>query len=536
MIRPGDLRSRADEGTIGRWRRSGYVTDEVLGYLLETASTVWGDRPAVITDAGVVTYRQLQARSAAVARTLIDRGIRPGDVVCWMLPTDSRAIAVASAIWRIGAVSSPLVPIYGTREIAAAVDCVRPAAIITDAEGRSRQLAEEFDAVFAQVGHSPRARLLMGGEAVGWTAAESAGPGSLPAGLEPASADEAGLILFTSGTESLPKAAVHSIAGIGHEVRSCVAEWGITFRDRMFMSSPMTHITGLLQGFLIPARTGASAVLMDRWEADAAVALIERAGATYMAGATPFLRELDTAYRRSGLERSSIRQYCCGGASVPPDLIRAVGDLGIAAYRAWGMTELPTATLSNELDPIGARADTDGRLAPGVELRVVGDDGRELGTGQVGALHLRGPELMLGYLDGEANDAAFGAGGWFDTGDIGLIGDDGRVRVSGRTKDIINRGGEKFSAREIEDVLVQHPDVTSAAVVAVPGGRLGERIGVAVVSRRRSLAIDDLAAHVVASGLARQKRPELLTLVDAIPANATGKVDKRAVQALLLDL
>lgn len=531
-----DLRSRVDEATVRSWRRAGLRTDEVLGHILERAASSWGERVAAITERGSVSYRELQAQSSAVARTLVDRGVGPGDVVCWMLPTDPRAIAVASAIWRIGAVSCPVVPIYGPREMAAVADRVRPAAIITDAVVRGRALAEEFDAVLDGMSHRPRARLLVEGAASGWTPATAMGPGSLPGGIEPGAGDDPGLILFTSGTESAPKAAVHGIAGIGHEVRSCVTEWGITFRDRMFMSSPMTHITGLLQGFLIPARTGAPAVLMDRWDADAAVALIERTGATYMAGATPFLRELETSYRRAGLERSSIRQYCCGGASVPPGLIRSVADLGIAAYRAWGMTELPTATLQNELDPLDARADTDGRLAPGVELRVLDDDDRELPPGETGALQLRGPELMLGYLDEEANARAFRPGGWFDTGDIGAIDGAGRVRVSGRTKDIINRGGEKFSAREIEEVLLRHPEVQSVAVVAIPGGRLGERIGAAVVSPRADLTLDDLATHVMAAGLARQKRPEMLAVVDALPVNATGKVDKRAIREIFVDL
>lgn len=529
------LAPRVDDRTRRRWRSLGYWTDEALGWVLESSARAWPDRIAVVTPRREVTYGELQAQSTAVARTLLDRGVGPGDVVSWMLPTDAQAIAVASAIWRIGAVSSPIVPLYGAREMTAVLDQVRPAAIVTAAQIRNRHLAEEFDDVLDTIGHRPAARLLWDGAATGWRPATGSGPGSLPDRVLPASGDAPGLILFTSGTESAPKGAVHSIAGMGHEVRSCVSEWGVTFRDRMFMASPMTHITGLLQGYLMPARTGAAAVLMDRWDPAEAVELIERTGATYMAGATPFLRELDQAYRATGRERSSIRQYCCGGASVPPQLVRRVGELGITAYRAWGMTELPTSSFANELDPVDVRADTDGRLSPGVELRVLDDEGRPLPAGEVGSLHLRGPEMMLGYLQEEANARAFAPGGWLDTGDVGLIGDDGCIRISGRTKDIINRGGEKYSAREIEEAVARHPDVAAVAVVAVPGGRLGEQVGAVVVTTRPDLGLVEIGRHVTSLGLARQKQPEQLVLVDAIPVNPTGKVDKRAVLALLQD-
>jgi non-ribosomal peptide synthetase component E (peptide arylation enzyme) len=196
------------------------------------------------------------------------------------------------------------------------------------------------------------------------------------------------------------------------------------------------------------------------------------------------------------------------------------------------MTELPTATLSNELVPLEVRAESDGRLAPGVELRALDDDGNALDAGETGALQLRGPEMMLGYLNPELGAHAFVDGGWFDTGDVGSIDRNGDVHISGRTKDIINRGGEKYSAREIEEVIARHPDVTAVAVVAVPGGRLGERIGAVVVSTR-PLSLSEIGAHVTGAGLAKHKQPELLAMAPSIPTNATGKVDKRAVLKLL---
>lgn len=514
---------------IARWRGRGFLTDERLGWMLEDRAREMPDRIAVITPSRRITYRELQARAAAIARTLVAAGVRGSDRVSWMLPTDVEAICVASAIWRIGAVSCPIVPIYGRREMSAVLDQVRPAAVITSPLVRGRQLADELDDVLAELGHAPTARLIVGGRVAGWTDAEQAGPGGLPDAVIPSAPGDASLVLFTSGTEAAPKGAVHSNAGLVHELRTCITEWGITFRDRMFMASPMTHITGLLQGFLIPTRVGGAAILLDRWDAGEAVGLIEDNGGTYMAGATPFLRELLDAYRAHGADSSSLRQYCCGGAAVPPELIRTADDLGIAAYKAWGMTELPTSTLANELDPLWARAEADGRLAPGVELKVTSDDGEELGVGREGRLHLRGPEMMIGYLRETAAPPI--VDGWFDTGDVGFLGEDGYVRISGRTKDIINRGGEKFSVREIEGHLAQHPLIESVAVLAVPGGRLGEQIG-AVIVGAPELTTADLVAFMTEHGVAKQKTPEIIVTVDAIPTTSTGKVDKRATLAL----
>ncbi len=334
----------ADHRAIGlreRWRTAGYWTDESLGDLLERSATAWPDRVAVHTASDSFTFAQLQARSSAIARTLLQGGVRPGDAVSWMLPTGPDAIAVAAAIWRIGAVSSPMVPLSGVSDMTNILGQVRPAAIIAAADHRGRRLPDELDDAIVAAGLGRVARYVIGERTAGWQDVASEGPGAISRAVLPADPTEPCLILFTSGTESAAKGVLHSAVGMHHELRTTIAEWGITFRDRMFMASPLTHITGLLQGFAIPARVGASAVLMDRWNGEEGMELVERTGATYMAGAAPFLRELLAAYRASGLDRSSLRQYCCGGAAVPPDLIEGIGEFGVAGYRAWGMTELP---------------------------------------------------------------------------------------------------------------------------------------------------------------------------------------------------
>ncbi|MFF0818682.1 class I adenylate-forming enzyme family protein [Rhodococcus sp. NPDC003318] len=529
----GSWNPRVGEERVAAWRRAGFRTEQTIGSLLEDSATRWPTRIAAVTEREQVTFGELAARSRQVAAALVAGGVRSGDLVCWMLPTGPDAIAVAAAIWRIGAVSSPLVPIYGLREIKAALEQVRPAAIVTTGNSSRRSHPDEFLEACREVGVRPPVLLLTDGRHPGWRAISDERGGGIPSGAIPSAANDPALVLFTSGTESEPKGVVHSVAGLAHELRTTVTGWGLSFRDRMVMASPMTHITGLLQGFMIPAQVGAAAILMERWDADRCVELIEEHGATYMAGATPFLRELAQAYASTGRDRSRLVQYCCGGASVPPALIRSVEDLGIKAYRAWGMTELPTATLPNELDSVEDRSETDGRLAPGVELKVVDEAGEPVPAGEVGELFLRGPEMMLGYVRRNLDGTAFTADGWMRTGDRGWVDDRGQVTVTGRSKDIINRGGEKFSVREIEDAVARHPDVSQVAVVAVPGGRLGERVGAAVVSGRTDLSIDEIGTAVAEAGLAWQKRPEIVAVFESLPTNATGKIDRKALAELL---
>lgn len=527
--------ARVPGPVLDGWKRAGFHTEQTIGGLLEDSAAKWPHRVAAITPSDRVTFAELALRSHRVAATLIESGVRPGDAVAWLLPTGADAIAVAAAIWRIGAVSSPLVPIYGARELTTALSQVRPTAIVTSAAPGRRDYPDEFDEVCRAVELTPRARLVTSGRHPGWSSLDDARPGNLPDRVRPAPADQPALVLFTSGTESEPKGVIHTVEGLAHELRSTITGWGLTYQDRMVMASPMTHITGLLQGFMIPAQVGAAAILLERWDADLCVDLIEQHSATYMAGATPFLRELHASYLASGRDRSTLRQYCCGGASVPPELIRTVNDLGIAAYRAWGMTELPTATLPSELDPLEARSETDGALAPGVEVSIVDDSGANVAPGEVGELLLRGPEMMRGYVRAELDKDAFTPEGWFRTGDLGTVDADRRVRITGRSKDIINRGGEKLSAREIEEAVGHHPDVTAVAVCAVPGGRLGERVGAAVVTRRADLSVDEIGRAVAAAGLARQKQPEMLAVVDSLPTNLTGKIDRKTLRALFTD-
>jgi acyl-CoA synthetase len=511
---------------VQAWRDTGRLTDERIGWCLDRAADQWPARGAVVADGATHSFADLRARADGVAHALLGAGVGPGDVVTWMLPNGVDALAVAAAVWRIGAVNNPVVPIYREHELSFVLDQLRPAAVVTAGEHRGRRHAEEFDDVLAGLAHQPAARLVSG-VARGWGSIHDLpSMPRLPNGVAPAPADDPCLVLYTSGTTAAPKGAVHSSATLLQEVRSMQREWALTWRDVMFMASPVTHITGLLQGLLVPTAVGARSVLADRWDPEESVDRIEAEGATYMAGATPFLQGVVEQYGRRGIARPALRQFTCGGSAVPPHLVEAADAVGIAAHRAWGMTEFPTTTLAGENDPLERRAYTDGHRAEAVEVEAVDEDRRPLPAGGEGELRVRGPERMLGYVDPELSAEVVDDGGWFYTGDLGAVDDAGYVTVTGRRKDIINRGGEKFSAREIEDLLVRHPAVAEVAVVGVPGGRLGERVCAAVVARDAAPEAGELRSFLEAQRIARQKIPEEFRIMDELPHTPAGKVQK----------
>jgi cyclohexanecarboxylate-CoA ligase len=287
------------------------------------------------------------------------------------------------------------------------------------------------------------------------------------------------------------------------------------------MASPLSHITGLSYGILLPVDLGGAVVLQERWDAHRAAALIEQTGCTFTVSATPFLRGLADAY--AGRGGSSLRSFVCGGADIPAALVREASRvMGTRVLRTYGSTELPTATMADpDADP-DAAAGSDGVAMGGNEVTTRPD-----ASGSPELL-VRGPELFLGYLDGRLNGEAFTPDGWFRTGDLAEIGAGGAVRIVGRIKDVINRGGEKFSAAEIEAVLLTHPDIADVAVVAYPDPVLVERACAFVVPRPgvRAPGVDELRSVVVGAGLAVQKSPERVLEVSELPRTASGKVQR----------
>jgi len=511
---------------LAEYRRFGYVSDLTMSASVVRAARQWGSRPAIIDGGQQLTYQEVLEVVERAAAWLVGAGVGPGNVVCWQTPNWWEAHVLGLAIWHVGAVSCPIAPFYREHELRHVIEQVRPAAVVTAETFRGFANAEAFDDLLAAAGLGDTVRVVLRGTRQGWSSFDVVVSHSRRQESAILGADEPCLILFTSGTTSGAKAAVHSSRTLLAETRQLADAWGLSWEDVAYMAAPLQHITGVLNAMTIPLLVGASAVLAERWEPDVAVADIMRHRVTYSAGATVFLQELTDAARAAGVHLP-LRNFACGGAAVPRAVMECSEEQGIPASRVYGMTELPTVTVMNRAYPFDLRAETDGAIAPGVQVRVIGINGEPLAAGRAGELLVRGPEQMLGYLDPAANRTALGDAGWFCTGDVGVVDGSGFVTITGRLKDVINRGGEKFSARDIEDLLIAHPAVRNAAVVPGPDARFGEvPVAFVVFDQPGQASADELARHLHATGLARQKTPVAWHFVDALPMTPSGKVKK----------
>lgn len=490
-----------------------------FGAILRAAAATHGSEPAVRDEPAALDYRALLDAATRVASGLRARGVEPGDRVLIQLPNWWETVAAAWGVFLAGGVLVPVVPIYRERELGFVIDQVEPAAVMAPAEYRGHDHARMLRAVLAATRPAPLITVRGDPDGDDLTALLAAPPGDLPADPPP---DDVAVVLYTSGTSAAPKGVLHSHRTLMTEVRE-VRRWCRLdgSPQRIFMPSPLSHITGLSYGVLLPADLGAEVVLQDRWDQAAAAALVERAGCTFTVSATPFLRGLTAEY--AGRGRSSLQTFVCGGADIPPSLVREARHvLGARVLRTYGSTEFPTVTMVEpDADP-DAAAGTEGRPMSAAELTV-----RQDADGSAELL-VRGAELFLGYLDPALNADAFTSDGFFRTGDVAELTAAGELRITGRTKDIINRGGEKFSAAEVEAVLLDHPAVADVAVVSYPDPVLVERAAAFVVLAAGAdpPGVAELRDVVTGAGLAIQKAPERVVVVAELPRTASGKVQR----------
>ena len=458
-----------------------------------------------------LTFGELRDRGERVAAGLYDMGVRPGTVVAWQLPTRIETALLSFALARIGAVQSPVIPFYRDREAGFAL----------------RESKAEFFAtpgVWRGFDHTEMARRL---GARGIFEAYDELPDGDPAVLPPPPSDGTAVrwIYWTSGTTSDPKGVLHTdrslIAG-----GSCLAHaLHLSASDIGSMAFPFAHIAGpdytvmlLLYGF--------PAVMFEQFALPDALDGYRRHGVTVAGGSTAFYSMFLTEQRKSPADRivPTLRLLAGGGAPKPPEIYHAVvREMGCQLTHGYGMTEVPMITMGAPDDTAENLATTEGRPPKGMEIRVVDADGKQLPYGVDGEVRLRGEAVCQGYLDPVQSAAAFDDDGFLITGDLGHLKATGHLVLTGRAKDIIIRKGENISAKEIEDLLHQHPGVGDAAVVGLPDPERGERV-CAVVEQRSGaaeLTLQELTAYLRGEGLSTYKLPEQLEIVDALPRNDT---------------
>jgi acyl-CoA synthetase (AMP-forming)/AMP-acid ligase II len=507
------------------------------GTVAEFARSLAQRRPDEIThvfDGTPCRIGELLAESERLAGALHARGLRTGDVVAFQLPNWRETVTIDLACAALGLVVAPIIPIYRDAEIGFMLsDCRAKAFFIPD-----RYRGFDYAAMMQRLKSSlPDLRLLscVRPSVPYEDAYQALVDRHAPLTEYPkVPAEAVKIILYTSGTTGHPKAVLHSHITLALVMRRVFASWGQGPGDTMLMASPVTHVTGFAAALELPLLCGIRSVIMEKWDAATGLDLIEREGATVSIGATPFLQELVAEAQRQGRGLPSLRHYVCGGAAVPPLLIRQANEVlaKCRAFRVFGSSEAPMVTVGFWGDEqLDLAAETDGEIF-GYDVKLVDAEGAAVPNGTEGEICVRGPSLFLGYANPEQTRESFDAEGYFLTGDLGVLNESKALTITGRKKDLINRGGEKISAKEIEDVLHRNPAVAEAAVVSMPHERLGETACAYIVSAP-GVAADaaSLAAHVLASGVAKQKIPERFVFADVLPRTPSGKIKKDTLRA-----
>jgi cyclohexanecarboxylate-CoA ligase len=526
---------------IERETAAGYWRDQVITDFLDTFAARTPDKVAFVDSRRQVTYAELKAEVDAVALGLLAKGVGPGDVVSFQLPNWIEWIVVHYAVSRIGAVSNPLIPIYREREVGFMVGLARSKLIVVPTEFRGFDFPAMIDGLRDQWEVDPEL-VVVGDESWDALKADGALRGAEElAALRP-DPNDVTLLIFTSGTTGEPKGVMHTHNTMVAANDPLPDRLGVGPDSVLHMASTLAHLTGFLYGARLNVQNGATCVLQDVWDATSFVELIEQHGITYTSAATPFLHDLVTAPALDDHDTSSLVRFCCMGAPIPRAMVRqAKAKLpGLVVIGGWGQTEEGLVTIGIPGDPEDKIIETDGFPWPGMEIRVVDAVGDVVPAGQEGALQVRGPFLFVGYAERleltreQMVPAEDDRGDWFDTGDLAFIDEDGYLRISGRAKDVIIRGGENIPVAYVENVLYEHPDVESVAVVAVPDPRLQERACACLVLKPgASLTIDDLRAFLATKGVSKHYWPEKLVLFGEFPKTPSGKIQKFQLRELV---
>ena len=504
--------------------------------LVERAAAEHADHVLLADDHGrSFTGGELAATAEAVAAALLARGIGAGTHVSWQLPTTLEALVVMVALARLGAVQNPIIPVLRERDVGFVTQQTEAEFFLVPEQWRgfahgdmARALAVErgFEVVICDHETDPAT-----------TGGALRLPLGDPASLPPAVADPGVIrwLYYSSGTTSVPKGVRHTDPSILASATGVIDGLGVRADDVYPIAFPVAHIGGVSM-LVASLTTGFQFLAFDQWDPGSTPERMAAHDPTILGSAVPFFLAYLNAQERHGSDPlfPRLRIGTGGGAPLPADLNRAMREtFGIRGIcNSWGLTEFPIVTFATPDDDFEVLDTTVGFPVRGVEIRVVDDDERVLDAGEEGELRLKGPQCFAGYVDAALDAAAFDADGWFRTGDLGSVDRDGRVRVTGRLKEIVIRNAENISALEVEELLFRSRDIADAAVIGVPDPRTGERVCAVIVPvDGATVGLDNVVAHFKALDVAPYKIPERVEIVDVIPRNAMGKALKNDIKA-----
>lgn len=519
---------------------SGAWNDKLITDYLDQAVASTPDREAIVgyqvtsDTRTALTYRELNDKVTRMAAGLVALGIGKGEVVACQLPNWWQTTALHLACVRVGAILNPLMPIFRARELRFMLKHGETKLLVIPKVFRGFDYEAMIDGIRGEL-PDLETLLVIGGEGersfeqrlleTPWE--EQFDTKALFAEYQP-TADDPTQLLYTSGTTGEPKGVMHTSNTLLSNVRPYSDRLHLTSDDKVLMASPVAHQTGFMYGIMMPVYLGTTAILQDIWDAEYVCKVIAAEKPAFTMAATPFLADLvKTAPKHEG-ELDSLRIFVSAGAPIPSAVVEQAGKvLKAKIVSAWGMTENGAVTTTCPEDPPERASQSDGKPLPYTEVKVTDFQDNELPTGEEGNLLFRGCSLFVGYLK---RPELYGVDdeGWFSTGDLARIDKDGYIRITGRTKDVVIRGGENIPVVEVENLLYKYPGIADAALVGCPDERLGERLCAYVTldGDATDLTLDQVKAYLTEQQLSKNYLPEYLEVIEAMPRTASGKIQK----------
>ena len=514
------------------YRQQGLWGDASLADYWQQTARAMPDKIAVVDNHGAsYTYSALDHAASCLANWMLAKGIESGDRIAFQLPGWCEFTVIYLACLKIGAVSVPLLPSWREAELVWVLNKCQAKMFFAPTLFKQTR---PVDLILPLQNQLPQLQQIVGVDKLA-PATSSLSLSQIIADNTPLTTaitthgDELAAVLFTSGTEGLPKGVMLTHNNILASERAYCARLNLTWQDVFMMPAPLGHATGFLHGVTAPFLIGARSVLLDIFTPDACLALLEQQRCTCMLGATPFVYDLLNVLEKQPADLSALRFFLCGGTTIPKKVARECQQLGIKLLSVYGSTESSPHAVVNLDDPLSRFMHTDGYAAAGVEIKVVDDARKTLPPGCEGEEASRGPNVFMGYFDEpELTARALDEEGWYYSGDLCRMDEAGYIKITGRKKDIIVRGGENISSREVEDILLQHPKIHDACVVAMPDERLGERSCAYVVLKapHHSLSLEEVVAFFSRKRVAKYKYPEHIVVIDKLPRTASGKIQK----------
>lgn len=517
----------------------GFWRNETLDTYLDRWATRRPGKVALVDARNRYTYAELARLVERIAHGLRAHGVEPGRVISCQLPNWNEFSLLFLAATRLGAVVNPIPPTYRARELSFMLRLLQSRVLVTAETFRGFCYTDMVTSIRPAVPHLEHVFVVRG----------KPGPRMLPwdvltegawevregrqplAGGDPNDVHE---VVFTSGTTGEPKGVMHTPNTTLSTIYTLTERLQLSEHDVILMASTLGHQTGYLYGYCLNILLGATAVWLDIWNAAEAARLIDAERVTFTMGATPFLQDLASVPARHDL--SSLRVFISAGASIPRQLVKdARARLGATISAGWGMTENGLVTCNGLSDPEDKVFGTDGSPLPGMALRVVDLEGRDVAPDVEGDLLVTGPAQFVGYFQRpEFTADAHTADGWFKTGDRATLDREGFLAITGRSKDVIIRGGENIPVAEVENLLFAHPKVAGVAIVAMPDPRLQERACAFILPKPgETVTLEELVSYLDAQRLARQKFPERVEIVSEFPMTPSGKIQKYRLREVI---